>query len=127
MSRRVLVVAGVTAAAFGVAPARATPRPAAPARLLVQGSEFRLALSRPSVAAGAAIVQLANVGEDAHDLRLVRLDSRGRATGTVRQIPETLPGATGRWSGRLTRGRWRLSCSLPGHARQGMRATLRVR
>jgi hypothetical protein len=127
VSRRVLVVAGVTAAAFGVAPARATPRPAAPARLLVQGSEFRLALSRPSVAAGAAIVQLANVGEDAHDLRLVRLDSRDRATGAVRQIPETLPGATGRWSGRLTRGRWRLSCSLPGHARQGMRATLRVR
>jgi hypothetical protein len=127
VSRRVLVVAGVTAAAFGVAPARATPRPAAPARLLVQGSEFRLALSRPSVAAGAAIVQLANVGEDAHDLRLVRLDSRGRATGTARQIPETLPGATGRWSGRLTRGRWRLSCSLPGHAQQGMRATLRVR
>jgi hypothetical protein len=127
VSRRVLVVAAVTAAAFGVAPAAATPRAPAPARLLVQGSEFRLALSRPSVAAGAAIVQLANVGEDAHDLRLVRLDNRGRATGTVRQIAETLPGATGQWRGRLTQGRWRLSCSLPGHARQGMRATLRVR
>jgi hypothetical protein len=127
VSRRALVAAGLTAAAVGLAPAAATPRPVAPARLLVQGSEFRLALSRPSLAAGSAIVQLANVGEDAHDLRLVLLDRRGHATGTVRQIPETLPGATGQWRGRLTRGRWRLSCSLPGHARQGMRATLRVR
>ena len=127
MSRRVLVVVGVTAAAFGTAPAVATPaRPAAAARLLVQGSEFRLALSRASIAPGAAVVQLANTGEDAHDLRLVRLDRRGRPTGPVRQVPETLPGATAEWRGRLAAGRWRLSCSLPGHARLGMRATLRV-
>jgi hypothetical protein len=125
--QRRLAAAAALAGAMTLAPVGAPAQPAAPARLLVQGSEFRLALSRRSVARGAAIVQLANIGQDAHDLRLVRLDRRGRPSGSVRQVPETLPGATGQWQGRLTPGRWRLTCSLPGHARLGMRATLSVR
>jgi hypothetical protein len=128
-----LGAAGAGAAAVWIAgllvvtPTPLPARPAVPARLLVQGSEFRLALSRASLVPGRAVVQLANVGEDAHDLRLVRLDRRGHATGPVRRVPETQPGATAQWRGRLARGRWRLYCSLPGHARLGMRATLRVR
>jgi hypothetical protein len=110
-----------------ITPAPLPARPVAPARLLVQGSEFRLALSRASVASGTAVVQLANVGQDAHDLHLVRLSRRGHPTGRVRRIRETAPGATAQWRGRLSRGRWKLYCSLPGHERLGMRATLRVR
>jgi hypothetical protein len=64
-------------------------------------------------------------GEDGHDLRLTPLgrarDARSRA------IPETRPGETADWRGRLSRGRWKLFCSLPGHERAGMRAVLRVR
>ena len=111
-----------------VTPAPLPARPAAPARLLVQGSEFRLALSRASVARGP--------GRRPARQRRRRtpttcgscaLDRRGHATGRVRRIRETAPGATAQWRGRLARGRWKLYCSLPGHARLGMRATLRVR
>jgi hypothetical protein len=124
----VVIAAAASGALALTAPAIAPARPAAhPARLLVQATEFRFAVSRTSLAAGPAIVQLVALGEDPHDLRLVRLDARGRRAGGIRTIRETLPGGTGEWRGRLSRGRWRLFCSLPGHERAGMRATVRVR
>ena len=64
--RRALLFAALVAL-MGAAPADA-----APSRLLVEAREFNLVLSRPSVKAGDAIVQLANRGEDPHDLRLRR-------------------------------------------------------
>jgi hypothetical protein len=105
--------------AVAVASAFAAP---APARLLVEAREFNLALSRGTVAAGPAIVQLANRGEDPHDLRLRRIRGRARA-----RVAETPPGEVGEWEGRLRRGRYRLVCTLDGHRRLGMRAVLRVR
>jgi len=99
----------------------------APARLLVQAKEHTLSLSRPAVAAGPVIVQLADDGEDPHDLKLVRVDRRGRAAGAPRAVPVAQPGTVAQWTGRLTRGRWKAFCSLPGHERRGMRAFLRVR
>jgi hypothetical protein len=95
---------------------------AAPSRLLVESREFNLVLSRRSVRAGDAIVQLVNRGEDPHDLRLRRVGGRG---GGV--VAETLPGEVTEWSGRLRRGRYRLWCTLEGHRALGMRAVLRVR
>jgi hypothetical protein len=95
---------------------------AAPSRLLVESREFNLVLSRGSVKAGDAIVQLVNRGEDPHDLRLRRVGGRGGGT-----VGETLPGEVGEWSGRLRRGRYRLWCTLEGHRALGMRAVLRVR
>ena len=114
--KRLLLVAvliGVCAA-----PAEA----AAPSRLLVESREFNLVLSRGSVRAGDAIVQLANRGEDPHDLRLRRIGGRGGAT-----IAETLPNEVSEWEGRLRPGRYRLWCTLEGHRALGMRAALRVR
>jgi hypothetical protein len=102
-------------------------RTAAPGRLLVTATEFRLALSRPSVAAGVVVVELLVAGEDVHDLRLQRLDARGRPTGRVLGIPRVAPGEVGDGEFRLTRGRWRLTCTVADHARMGMVATLRVR
>jgi hypothetical protein len=113
--RRALLVAAIMA--FGAAPAEA-----APARLLVEAREFNLVLSRGSVRAGDAIVQLANRGEDPHDLRLRRIGGRGAGS-----IAETLPGELGEWEGRLRQGRYRLWCTLEGHRALGMRAVLRVR
>jgi hypothetical protein len=98
---------------------------AAPSRVLVEATEFRFALSRTTVKAGPAIVQLAVRGEDPHDLRLA--PPRGRASGRPAVVPETLPGAVAEWRGKLTRGRWTLYCSLPGHRAAGMRATLTVK
>jgi hypothetical protein len=121
------VVLAVGATGLAPAPDAGARRRAAPARLLVEAREFSLVLSRPSLAAGSAIVQLAVRGEDGHDLRFVRVDARGRSKGAERAIPETRPGETADWRGTLRRGRFRLSCSLPGHAAAGMRATLRVR
>ena len=95
----------------------------APARLLVEATEFRFTLSRTSVKAGPAIIQLAIRGEDPHDLRVV---PRGRARAAA-VVPETLPGGVAEWRGKLTRGKWTLYCSLDGHKAAGMRATLKVR
>src|SRR5712691_1434715 len=47
--------------------------PSPPARVQVVAREFSLAMSRPSIKAGNAIIELANFGEDAHDLRLQRI------------------------------------------------------
>ena len=38
-----------------------------------------------------------------------------------------VPGGLGEWRGRLTRGRWKLYCTLPGHAKLGMHAIITVR
>ena len=106
---------------LAVVPASAPGAPA-PSRLLVESREFNLVLSRGSVKAGDAIVQLVNRGEDPHDLRLRRVGGRGRGS-----VGETLPGAVGEWDGRLRRGRYRLWCTFEGHRAAGMRAILRVR
>jgi hypothetical protein len=94
----------------------------APARLLVEASEFRFNLSRTTVKAGPAIVQLAIRGEDPHDLKVRRIGSAG-----VSSVPETLPGGVAEWRGTLKKGRYELYCSLPGHKRAGMRAVLTVK
>ncbi|HWN20627.1 MAG TPA: hypothetical protein VNP93_01530 [Gaiellaceae bacterium] len=94
----------------------------APARLQVGADEFRYSLSRLSIKAGPAIVELANFGEDEHDLRLRRVGgTRTYRIGTVR------PGSVGELQARFLPGRFRLWCSLADHRARGMRATLVVR
>lgn len=62
-----------------------------------------------------------NAGEDGHDLRLERVG--GTRTLTIR---ETAPGDVTELRALLHRGTWKLRCSLPGHAKAGMRATIKV-
>ena len=93
-----------------------------PARLQVGADEFRYSLSRPSIKAGPAIVQLVNYGEDEHDLRL----RRAGGTRTYR-IGKVRPGALGELEARLLPGRFTLWCSLADHRKRGMSATLVVR
>ncbi len=102
----------------------APPPPPPPARVLVEATEFRFTLSRTTVKAGPAIVQLAIRGEDPHDLKLVK---SGTPTARAASVPETLPGEVAEWRGKLKRGRYTLYCSLPGHKRLGMRTALTVR
>jgi len=116
------LIAAPAATGEVVTPAR-TARSSAPARLLVEAREFNLALSRARIKHGLAIVQLADRGEDPHDLAIKRIGGqRLRA-----RIAKTLPGEVGEWEGRLRRGRYRLWCTIEGHRAAGMRAVLRVR
>jgi hypothetical protein len=113
-------VALVFALALGLAaPATA----AAPSRLLVGAKEFRLTLSRPSIKAGPAIIQLANYGEDDHNLRLKRIG------GTyVYKIATVSPGAdVGELRATLLPGKFKLWCSIANHAARGMHVTLIVK
>lgn len=95
---------------------------AAPGRLLVQAREFRFELSRGVVKPGRVLIEMRNAGEDGHDL-VVR--KRGARRGVT--FGEQRPGALVDRQVRLTRGTYDLLCTLPGHRKAGMRATLRVR
>ena len=113
------VLVAIAAAVFGIGSSAA--HAAAPARLFVSAKEYSLILSRMKLRPGAARIQLYNAGEDAHDLRLQRVGS----TRSLR-VAETEPGKVTELSAVLRSGKWKLYCSLPGHARAGMRATLTV-
>ena len=95
---------------------------AAPARVQVGADEFSYTLSRLSIKAGPAIVQLVNYGEDEHDLRM-------RRTGGSRvyRIGKVRPGRLGELEARFLPGRFTLWCSLADHRKRGMSATLVVR
>ena len=93
-----------------------------PARLGVQAQEFHLVLSRASVKAGVVEIELQNVGQDPHDLRLRKVG--GHHTFA---IPVTKPGARRTVAIHLRPGRYRLWCSLADHHSLGMQTVLRVR
>jgi hypothetical protein len=94
---------------------------APPARVLVFADEFRFSLSRRSFRAGRLRLQLKNIGEDDHDLRILGPTGRVRArTGVVASddLAEIRV--------RLSRGRYRFYCSLGDHATRGMKGTFKV-
>ena len=92
-----------------------------PARVQVAAEEFHLGLSRAKIVSGPVIIQLANFGEDPHDLRF------RRAGGTrIYAIKETLPGDDRDLQVKLLPGRFTLWCSIADHRQRGMQATLLV-
>ncbi len=129
MSARIAAAMTLIAATagFGVAGAATKPRPRPPARILVYAQEWSLWPSRPSLPAGHVIVQLWNRGQDAHDLRIRRLDKRGQMTGPAQAVRVTESGKLSRATWRLSKGSYELYCSMPGHLKQGMHARLAVR
>jgi uncharacterized cupredoxin-like copper-binding protein len=95
---------------------------AAPARMQVSATEFNLGLSRHSIKAGRALIELANFGEDPHDLRLRRVGGT-KIWGTRVVAPEE----TATLSAKLPPGRYKLWCSLGDHRALGMEAALTVK
>ena len=95
-----------------------TPTPPA-ARLGVSAREWSLVLSRTTLAAGPAIVELQNFGEDAHNLRI-------ESVGSSLDVPLAESGEVKEADGTLPAGDYKVYCTLPGHEAQGMRARLTV-
>ena len=92
-----------------------------PARVQVTALEFEYRLSRLRVPEGRLLVELANFGEDEHDLAFKRVG--GKRTFA---LPKALPGERKTATLRLGPGRYRLWCRLGDHALRGMYADLRV-
>ena len=119
-----LVLAALAALTALLLALRAEPAPAQasfPARLQVVTTEFRLTLSRIKVPAGRVKIELANYGEDPHDVKLRRVGST-----RVYTIPETAPGARTTRTFRLPRGRYHVWCAIGEHRSLGMHAMLRA-
>jgi plastocyanin len=94
---------------------------AAPARVQVVAHEYSFGLSRLHVKPGTAVIELANFGEDPHDLRVRRVGARHIA-GT----PVVAPGERAELTVKLAPGRYSFWCSVADHRARGMRATLVV-
>jgi uncharacterized cupredoxin-like copper-binding protein len=88
----------------------------------VVAQEFRYSLSRQTIRAGWAIVELRNLGEDAHDLRMQRVGG-----ARVYAWPEVQPGGVDDEQFKLLPGTYRLWCGVANHRELGMTATLVVR
>jgi len=117
MKRLGLAIALVAAA--GALPAQA----AAPlARVQVVAVEFHYRLSRVSVPAGQVRIELANFGQDEHNLTVRKV-----GTTKVMTIPGALPGTRATATFRLKPGLYVLKCTMADHAMRGMKARLRVR
>jgi plastocyanin len=93
----------------------------APTRLQVVAQEYSYTLSRLKVHAGPALIELDNMGQDPHDLRVQRAGSRHIAgLGVIK------PGSRATLSLKLPPGRYSFWCSVADHRARGMRATVTV-
>lgn len=119
--RKVALAAALVAVALA-APAEAGKKPVVRARVQVVAQEFDFALSRRTIKAGPATIQLANFGEDAHDLRLKRVGgTKTLSLGAVQ------PGDSADLRAKLAAGRYVLWCSISDHRARGMEAQLVVK
>jgi len=117
MKRLALLV--VLAGCAGALPAQA----AAPlGRVQVVAVEFHYRLSRVTVPAGQVRIELANFGQDEHNLVLRKV-----GTSKLYSVPSALPGQRKDVTVRLKPGLYVLKCTMADHAMLGMKAQLRVR
>ena len=106
--------------AMDVPPSLSAPAPLA--RVLSFADEFRFNTSRSAVPAGRLLLQVKNIGEDDHDLRILGPRGTVRAeTGVVG------PGRLGQIRTRLAQGRYTYFCTVADHDTRGMTGTLLVR
>jgi hypothetical protein len=117
--KRVAVFA-VVAALSGSSTGAAAPRN--PGRMQISSQEFTLTASRHVLVAGPAIIELYNLGQDAHDLVIQRV---GAAEPTARYEAIETGGVVDKRV-MLQPGRYVAYCSLPGHRALGMQTTFTV-
>ena len=97
----------------------AAPRP--PVRIQVVAREYSFSLSRVRVHSGAAVIELANFGQDLHDLRVQRIGAKHIAGLGV--VPA---GGRADLTLKLAPGRYSFWCSVANHRQLGMKTTLVV-
>ena len=112
-----------TALPAPVLPTVEPPLPRDPHRVLVQAANFFYSLSQRSLDAGEETIELANRGEDAHNLNLQR---EGAAGEPILAFPETPSFSNATLQFDLEPGTYKLWCSLPEHEGKGMHTTLVV-
>ncbi len=91
-------------------------------RMQVVSREFTFQLSRTQLGAGPATIELANFGQDAHDLRVQRIGA-AHIAGT----PVVQAGGRADLTLKLRPGRYRYWCSVANHRALGMRGTFIVK
>ena len=109
-----------------VASAGALPRAAPPRRSAPTCRSWRARVPLPALAASGpgrarSLIELANFGQDEHDLTV-------RKVGTTKVVtmPGALPGTRETATVRLKPGLYVLKCTMADHAMRGMKARLRV-
>jgi len=106
---------------LGLSLFHAAPRAAAPSRVQVVAREYSFSLSRLRVHSGTAVIELANFGQDVHDLRVQRIGAKH-----IAGLGEVAAGARGDLTVRLAPGRYSFWCSVANHRKLGMHTTLVV-
>jgi plastocyanin len=119
---RLLAGAAVVAALAPAGGVASAARRAPSTAVGVGAREFRLTAYRVSVPAGIVRFNVANYGQDVHDLVVATAGGRRLARSV-----EVRPGGRTTLRLRLRPGSYRLVCDLADHAALGMHATIRVR
>jgi uncharacterized cupredoxin-like copper-binding protein len=129
-----LIAFVLLAGGSGAKSTSATPAAAGPVK--VRLSDFKIAPSASSAAAGRVTFVATDAGRVTHEMIVVRTDgsprsllkgARASEAGSVGEIGEFKPGLTKRVTLSLKPGRYVLLCNIPGHFKAGMYTTFTVR
>jgi plastocyanin len=112
-----LAAAALAVLVVAVAAYPASSERAAPARVTVNMTEFKFALSKRTVRKGAVTFRVVNRGTISHDFRIAGKKTRILRAGTSAPLTVTFRRA----------GRYPYICTLPSHATAGMRGVFIVR
>jgi uncharacterized cupredoxin-like copper-binding protein len=95
-------------------------------------AEYSITPNLPQVAGGTVTFQVANAGQQDHEMVVIKSDDapgalpfeNGEASeaGSQGEIPEVAPGQTQTLTLKLAPGHYVLICNLPGHYKGGMHA-----
>jgi Sulfocyanin (SoxE) domain len=120
LSRALLFAAALGLAVLGAATAGVISRTApAKSTITVTEREFKVALSSKTSKPGRVRLVVRNVGKYTHSLAV-------KGKGVSKRTPMIKPGKSAVLLVDLRSGRYALWCPIPGHAAQGMKATLTV-
>jgi plastocyanin len=111
----------VLAGLLGLSLFHAAPKAAAPSRVQVVAREYSFSLSRVRLHSGTAVIELANFGQDIHDLRVQRVGAKH-----IAGLGDVAAGGRGTLTVKLAPGRYSFWCSVANHRKLGMRTTLVV-
>jgi len=114
---RVAVTSAAVAAALLVASAPAGAATRAATTVSVKASEFKFKLSTSSVARGTVKFKIKNVGRLVHDFKIAGKTSKLVNAGQSTTLSVKFSKA----------GNYKYVCTVDGHAKAGMKGTLRVR